>query len=282
MKYDRAGQAYELDHEFGDTLYVRPMIKFTTQTTSYHGDDFCEHEDYEPADFLVAKHHSDLFDAPPVELVDAEIRAKREGLAEFIAGERQKKNEAKRERKKAEAELLAAKSKLEKWFLEHRVMIELGKLLDGQVLYPLSVKENPYHHARDIPHIPEMRNAKYLAIHSGDFEKGQKWVCKQYGSDTYGSPFRFFDTEEERAAAIASEFEATCEKFRKNPAFGAPKYTTTTQLSYTTLEEWVETHPTLSIPKDIQDMKAEFDADQARKRRDELAAKLAEMDAKPA
>lgn len=281
MLYDKTGAAFELDHEINGVSYVRPMIKVVMQSTSYGGDDFHEEQDFEPADFLVARSTSELFDTPPVEIVDAEIKAKREELQALISDAKRQEREAQSAKRKAELELTQAKSQLEKWLTEHKVMTDLGKLLDGQVLYPLSVSENHYHKARDIPRIPKMSGAKYLALHSGNFEKGQKWVCKRYGDDSYGSPFRFFDTEEERAAVIASEFEATCGAFRKKPKFDQPSYTTTTTLSYATLQEWVKTHPALAIPADIEAMKAEHDAELARKKRDALAAQLADLDATP-
>jgi hypothetical protein len=276
--YDKAGAAFELDHEIDGVSYVRPLIKVFMQSTTYSGDDFHEDEGFEPADFLVARNTSELYDAPPVEIVDAEIKAKREELQALISDAKRQGREAQSAKRKAELELDRAKSQLEKWFTEHSVMMDLGKLLDGQVLYPLSVSENHYHKARDIPRIPKMSGAKYLAIHSGDFEKGQKWVCKSYAADSYGSPFRFFNTEEERAAAIADKFTAALDAFRKSPAFSKDGTTHSTRLDYGTLTRWVETHPALQIPDDIEAMKVEHDADVARQKREQLAAQLAELD----
>jgi hypothetical protein len=278
MKYDKTGAAFELDHEIDGVSYVRPMIKVVMQSTSYSGDDFREEEDLEPADFLVARNTSELFDAPPVAVVDAEIKAKREELQSIIAEAKRQEKEAHVSERKAKGELAQAKSQLEKWMSEHKVMIDLGKLLDGQVLYPLSVQKSHYHNGRDVPFIPKMSNAKYIALHSGDFEKGQKWSCKKYGEDGYGKAFCFFDTEEERAAAIADEFSATLDAFRKSPAFSTEGAIYTTRLDYGTLTRWVETHPALQIPADIEAMKSEHDAEMARKKREKLAAELAALE----
>lgn len=278
MKYDKTGAAFELDHEIDGVSYVRPMVKVFMQSTDYMGDDFHETEDFEPANFLVARNTSELFEAPPVAVVDAEIAAKREELRALISDAKRQEREAKEAKRKAAFEIAQAKSQLEKWMTEHKVMIDLGKLLDGQILYPLSVRDGTYHSGREVPKVPKMSNAKYIALHSGDFEKGQKWVCKHYGTDNYGNPFRFFDTEEERAVAIADEFAATLDAFRKKPTFSTEGATYSTRLDYRTLTRWIKEHPTLEIPADIEAMKAEHDAEVARKKREQLAAQLAELD----
>tara|TARA_R110000850_G_scaffold152818_2_gene276082 strand:- start:2488 stop:3363 length:876 start_codon:yes stop_codon:yes gene_type:complete len=278
IKFDKTGAAFEIDHEVGDTTYVRPMIKIVTQSASYHGDDYSEKTDFEPADFMVARNATELFEAPPVELIDDEILAKRQELHSFVSGAKQQKDAANAARLKAERQLSQAQKNLEDWTAKHSVMTDLGKLLDGVVLYPLSVSENVYHKARNIPRIPEMRGAKYLTIRSGNFETGQKWTCESNSRDNYGSPFRFFDTEEERSAVVAQEFDETCDQFRKKPAFQMPTWTAETRLSYTTLKKWVQAHPSLSVPSDIVAMNAKSDAQVAQKERDQLAAKLAELD----
>lgn len=159
----------------------------------------------------------------------------------------------------------------------HRVMMDLGKLLDGKILYPLSVRKNPYHHSREIPSIPKKSNMDLLVISSGDFETGQPWRIQEYGRDMYSHPFRFFDTEEERTAAICLEFNDTCEAFRKKPDFSVTGYTTA--LDYGTLMEWVRRHPSLSIPEDIQAMKAANDARLIEEKKAALSAELAQLSA---
>lgn len=278
MIYDKTGAAFSLDHKIGGVSYVRPMVRIVTQSMTCSGDDFHEEEGFEPADFLVARNTRELFDAPPVALVDQDIAERQKALDQLIAQHQKSLRETSAAERAATNNLDAAKRQLAAWMTEHKVMVDLGKLLNGQVLYPLSVSGNHYHKARNIPKIPDMRGGKYLSIHSGDFEKGQKWVCQKYGSDDYGRPFMFFDTEEERAAVIASEFATTCDCFRKNPSFGDPSYTTTTRLSYTTLQSWVKTHPALSIPDDIEAMKADYDTSVAKAKREKLAAELAAMD----
>lgn len=274
--YDKAGGAFSLDHEYDGTAYMRPMVKVVMQSS--YGDDFHETEELEPAEYLVAMARSELFDAPPVAVIDEELAAKRAELDALKADAQKVVRGITSARSAAERELQTAQRQLDSWMKTHRVMMDLGKLLDGQVLYPLSVRKNPYHHSREIPRIPTMRNAKYLAIDSGDFEKGQKWVCRQYGSDNYGCPFRFFDTEEERAAEIRAEFDEACEAFRAKPNFETTGHTTLTTLHYGTLMEWVERHPALAIPDDIEAMKTAADADLIEKRRVKLAAELAALD----
>lgn len=274
--YDKTGAAFSFDHEYDGTLYVRPLVKVVMQSS--YGDDFHEEEDFEPAGYLVARAEGDLFYAPPVAAVESELAAKRAEIDALKAESKKFISNLNSQRSAAERELSASKAQLERWMESHRVMMDLGKLLDGAVLYPLSVRENGYHHGREIPRIPEMRNAAYLAIHSGDFEKGQKWVAKRRGIDTYGSPFRFFDTEEERASVIRAEFDATCQKFREKPDFDTTTYTTGTRLHYGTLLEWVKTHPSLSIPDDIKAMKATNDAELVEQRKAALAAELASME----
>lgn len=275
--YDKTGAAYSLDHEHGDTIYVRPMVKVVSRYDDYNGDPH-ESFDQEPAEYLVAMDRAALFDAPPVVAVNEDIASKQAELDALTEAKKKAIREIDAKRSDAERALRAAQRQLDEWMKTHRVMMDLGKLLDGRVLYPLSVKENPYHHSRDIPHIPKMCNAKYLTIHSGDFEKGQKWLCKGYGSDSYGSPFRFYDTEEERAEVIRAEFEAACQKFREEPNFDTTKHTSSTTLHYGTLMEWVKIHPTLAIPDDIEAMKAANNAKLVEKRRSQLAAELAEIE----
>lgn len=277
MLYDKTGAAFVLDHEIDGTSYVRPMVKVVMQSTTYSGDDFHESEGFEPADYLVARNTSELFAAPPVAQVDQKVAKLQAEIARLIADHKKTCREIAAAERAATNALDAAKRQLSAWMTEHKVMMDLGKLLNGNVLYPLSVSGNHYHKARDIPKIPDMRGAKYLSMHSGNFEKGQKWVCNQYGHDHYGSPFMFFDTEEERAAVIASEFATTCDCFRANPSFGDPSYTTTTRLSYTTLQEWVKTHPALSIPDDIIAAKVADDEAKVEARRAKLAAEIASL-----
>lgn len=274
--YDKTGAAYSFDHEHDGTAYVRPLVKVNLQTI--YGDDVHEEEGLEPAGYLVARDRSDLFEYLPLAAINEDFAAKLSELDALKAEAKKTVNELKSERSAAEYKLADAKRQLDQWMQTHRVMMDLGKLLDGQVLYPLGVSENHYHHARDIPRIPSMRYAAYLALTSGNFEDGLKWVCKQYGSDSYGLPFQFFDTEEERAAVIRSEFDLTCGKFRERPNFDTTSHTSTTTLHYGTLLKWVETHPALSIPDDIKTMKAANDAALVEQRKAKLAAELAAME----
>lgn len=276
--YDKTGAAFSLDHEHNGTAYVRPMVTVVMQSTNYHGDDFHEEETTEPARYLLAKDRDELFDAPPRVELDAEIVAKKAELAEIKAEASKVLNSLRNEKQKAEWSLSSAQSKLDEWMKTHKGMIDLGKLLDGQILYPLSVEENRYHGGRSIPRITKMKDICGLRVECGDFEKGNEWRAKNYLSDSYHTSFQFFDTEEERAAVILSEFEVTCGKFRERPNFDTTSHTSTTTLHYGTLLEWVKTHPALSIPEDIKAMKAENDAELVRQRKEKLAAELAAIE----
>jgi hypothetical protein len=274
--YDKTGAAFSFDHEINGTLYVRPLVKVIMQSS--YGEDYHEEQDYEPAAYLVARDEADLFYTPPLEVVEAEVAAKRAELDALKAEAKKAVCEIKSERSAAESKLAYAKLQLDQWMQTHKGMIDLGKLLDGRILYPLSVEKNPYHGARSVPHIPQMKDISGLRVECGDFEKGKEWRVKRYLSDHYHTSFQFFDTEEERTAVILSEFEATCAKFREKPDFTIDIYTTTT-LHYGTLLEWVKTHPALSIPEDIKAMKAENDAQLVLARKAKLADELAAMDA---
>lgn len=278
LLYDKTGAAFSLDHDHDGTVYVRPMITVVMQSTNYHGDDFHEEETTEPAGYLVAKDRDELFDVPPRVELDADIVAKKAELAQIKSEAAKVLDSLRSEKHKAELDLLSAKNQLNHWMQTHKGMIDLGKLLDGKVLYPLSVEKNHYHGARSIPRIIKMKDIGGLRVEGGNFEKGKEWRVKNYLSDHYGTEFQFFDTEEDRAVVIHSEFDTTCAQFRQKPNFTVDIYTTT-NLHYGTLLEWVNTHPALSIPEDIKAMKAANDAEIVEQRKATLAAELAAMEA---
>lgn len=270
--YDKTGAAFSLDHEHDGKAYVRPMVKVFTQYG--YGDDVHENEYFEPAAYLVTMDRASLFDAPPIVALNDDIKAKTEELAALKAEAQKAVKELQAARSAAEYKLADAKRQLDQWMQTHKGMIDLGKLLDGKILYPLSVEENRYHGARNIPRIPKMNDIRGLRVEGGDFEIGKEWRAKVYMSDHYGTSFQFFDTDEERAAVILSEFEATCQSFRQKPDFTVDIYTTT-NLHYGTLIEWVKVHPALSIPEDIKAMKTANDAELVERRKATLAAELA-------
>ncbi|WP_267550314.1 hypothetical protein [Rhizobium rhizogenes] len=273
--YDKTGAAFSLDHEIDGMAYVRPMVKVFAQYD--YGDDIHEDEYVEPAKYLVAVERSSLFDTPPIVALNADIKAKTDELAALKAEAQKIIKELKADRSAAEYKLADAKRQLDQWMQTHKGMIDLGKLLDGKILYPLSVEENHYHGARNIPRIIKMDDVRGLRVEGGNFEKGKEWRAKPYLSDSYHTSFQFFDTEEERAAVILSEFEATCARFREKPNFAVDIYTTT-NLHYGTLLEWVKTHPSLRIPEDIKAMKAANDAELVERRKATLAAELAKIE----
>lgn len=274
--YDKTGAAFSFDHEHNGVLYVRPLVKVVMQAN--YGDDFHEEEDFEPAGYIVARSKGELFYGPPVEALNADIKAKTDELAALKSEAKKAINELKSERSATEYKLADAKRQLDQWMHTHKGMIDLGKLLDGKILYPLSVEENRYHGGRNIPRIPKMKDIRGLRVEGGDFEKGKEWRARSWMSDSYNTDFQFFDTEEERAAVIQSEFDATCRRFREKPDFTIDIYTTT-NLHYGTLLEWVRTHPALSIPEDIKAMKSANDASLVEQRKAALAAELASIEA---
>ena len=273
--YDKTGAAFKLDHEHNGTLYVRPLVKVIMQTN--YGDDFHEEEDFEPAAYIVAKAEDELFYAPPVEALKADIKVKTEELEALKLEAKKVIQQLNTQKFAAESGLRNAKRQLEEWMKTHKSMIDLGNLLDGKILYPLSVEEDAYRGQTSIPHIPKMKDINGLRVECGDFEKGKEWRVKRYLSDHYHQSFQFFDTEEERASVIRSKFEATCNLFRARPDFNERSYSST--LDYGLLLKWVETHPDLSIPDDIKEMKAAHDAALVEQRKAALAAELAAMSA---
>lgn len=265
--YDRTGAAFELDHVIGDVAYVRPLVNVV--------DEYGQDLGLEAAEFLVSRPRDALFDAPPVQFLDAEISERRAELKSLVDDARRARMEEQAAIRKAKAELDTAKRQLAEWMSKHRVMMDLGKLLDGETLYPLSTKDAPYHSGPDIPAIPTMRNTRSISLKGGNFETGKPWVCKSSAEDTDGHPFKFFYTEEERAAAISAEFDRACDAFRRAPNFredGKTYYSSA--LDFGKLMRWVETHPALSIPGDIIAMKAEADAQEIKARREKLVAEL--------
>ncbi|WP_320196258.1 hypothetical protein RMR10_004470 [Agrobacterium rosae] len=272
--YDKTGAAFKLDHEHNGTLYVRPLVKVVMQTN--YGDDFHEEEDFEPAAYIVAKAEDELFYAPPVEALNADIKAKTEEIEAIKSAAKKAIQDLNTQKFAAESGLRNAKRQLEDWMQTHKGMIDLGKLLDGKILFPLSVEESRYHGAWNVPSIPKMNEIHGLRVEGGDFEKGREWRTKRYLSDHYHTSFQFFDTEEERAAVISSAFEDTCKQFRLRPDFSMQNYSST--LSYGLLLKWVETHPALSIPDDIKEMKAANEAALVEQRKAALAAELASME----
>lgn len=271
--YDKNGNVYHLDHEHGGKLYVRPLIK--VRYSYGYGQEPMEEEEWETSDHITAIDRSELFDAPPLAILDEEVSAKKAELASIAKEIVTSKRKADSDLSALVRELQYAKRQLDQWTKENQVMIDIGKLLNGHVLYPLSISGNTYHHSRDIPYIPNNSDISYLMLEYGNFEKGQKWSYKRSGFDSYRKPFRFFDTKEERDAAISAEFDIACDDFRKKPNFDTTSYTTDIRLHFGTLLRWVEEHIFLNIPEDIKSMKAAHDVELVEKRKAVLAAELA-------
>jgi len=275
MLYDKSGAKFFFDHELEGTVYVRPAIKVFS--VSYN-DDYQEEEE-EEAGYIVARKRDELFDAPPVEVVDSDIKAKQSELNQLKSEHQRIKREYDADLRKAKLELESAQRQLKDWMAEHKVMIDLGKLIEGKTLYPLTIRKSSYHNTFEVPMIPETKNARYITLSGGDWENGKAWRCNRYGSDTYGSEFQFFDTEEERAAVISDAFASACEAFRKQPNFSEEGKTYSTRLDFGKLQLWVEKYPYLSIPDDILAAKKDDESRKLSERREKLSAELNRIEA---
>jgi RNA polymerase sigma-70 factor (ECF subfamily) len=128
--YDKKGVAYSLDHEHNGTAYVRPLVKTIIHAPNYHGDDFSEEEDFEPADYLVAMCRAELFDAPPVAAINEDVVAKRAELDALKSEAAKATRDINSDRLAAEQALRSAQRQLDEWMKKHRVMTDLGKLLE--------------------------------------------------------------------------------------------------------------------------------------------------------
>lgn len=273
MFYDKAGAKFFFDHEVEGTVYVRPVIKVFS--VSY--DDDYQEEEEEAADYIVARKRDELFDAPPVEIIDTEIKAKQAELNQLKSEHQRIKRESDADLRKAQLELKSAQRQLKDWMAEHKIMIDLGNLIEGKTLYPLTIRKSSYHDTFEVPRIPETKNAGYLILSGGDWESGKSWHCKRYSSDTYGSEFQFFDTEEERTAIISDAFANACEAFRKQPNFSEEGKTYSTRLDFGTLQLWVKKYSYLAIPDDILAAKKDNEAKKIAERREKLSAELVSL-----
>ena len=269
--YDKSGGVFRVRHAVDDIVFANPAIILVDEET---GDEVGE----DWAEYLVERKRSELFDEPPTKLVNAEISEKLEQLRSLTAEICREKSAAENDLRKARSELESAKRELSGWMRKHKVMIDLGKLLDGKTLYPLTVRENSYHRGTDIPVIPSMMNASYLRLEGGNWETGKSWSCKDHSSDNYGASFQFFDSEEDRATVIRTQFSAACDLFRKKPDWEAASWTASTRMNWATMNEWVKRHPSLSIPDDILAMKADNDAAKVAAKKAALAAELSALD----
>lgn len=272
--YDKKGSVYMLDHMLGDKAYVRPMVKVIVQTTNYLGDDYDEFEEYEPASYLIEMNREDLFSSSPVQKIDEEISEK---IKEFSTLKKEIASEMsalKAEKEATERELISAKRQLEDWQKKHRVIQDIGKLMDGVTLYPLSTPSETYISHSSYYNMPTIPNPMYwrkLVLLHGNFKAGQPWVYERTGfvDNSYGSPFLFFETEEERNAEIREQFKKACEKFVRssNPDLRG----------YHDLVKWTKTYQFLVLPKEVEAIKVAEEQRTVQKKREELEAQLASL-----
>jgi hypothetical protein len=273
MLYDKSGAKFFFDHEHESTVYVRPVIK----VFSVSCDDDYQEEGEEEADYIVTRKRDELFDAPPFEVVDTDIKAKQAELNQLKSEIQRIKRESDAAIRKSEFELNSARRQLKEWMAEHKVMMDIGKLIEGKTLYPLTIGESSYHCTFDVPRIPETENAGYLTLSGGDWESGKTWRCKRYSSDSYSSDFQFFDTEEERTAVISDAFASVCEAFRIQPNFSQEGGTYSTSLDFGTLQLWVKRYSYLTIPDDILAARKDDEAKKIAERKAKLSAELASI-----
>lgn len=270
VMYTKSGQMVEVWRVLEDTVLVHPMVKVIYQ------DDYRQEEEYEPSDRLMRVAPHDLSETPPVDVIDQEILDKRQELADLKRSFEAERAEALR----AKAEMASAERQLEQWKSKHQHFIDLGRLLDGDPMFPLHSPDNHYHGGPSIPSIPKWRDVKFMCITPNVFRNEERWQIYQH-SDYSGCTLRFFYSEEEREAFVTTRFAEACDKFRKNPDFGTTSHTTTPTLHYGTLEKWCTEFPHLSIPDDVVSGKAEADAEKKKAETLALREKLRELDATP-
>ncbi|QGH74951.1 hypothetical protein MAL1_00205 [Bacteriophage DSS3_MAL1] len=257
--YTLDGTYVEFDHEHEGTAYVYPIQTVVIQCTTYHGDDFDELEDERVADHLIAVPMDKLTTDRPIPALDAEIIKKKEELDAIKAATARAAKEKEQAQRRIDMELADSQRRMDQWKEKHRVFDVLGRMLDGEDLFPLEEVKNPYHKSWAVPYIPEWKDVKVVTLKHGNMHNSSPWtVNRSYGDSTY--MVRFFDTEEERTARVSELFDTACEDFRKKPDYGTEGKTYTTRLDYGTLQRWREKHPHLSLPQDIVDAKVASDA----------------------
>ncbi|QJA43046.1 hypothetical protein [Phaeobacter phage MD18] len=275
--YTLDGTFVEFDHAHGEIAFVYPIQTVVIQTSNYHGDDYDEHEDEQRADHLIAVPMHQLTTKRPIPVLDAEIAAKREELDTIKADAARAAKEKEKALRRIDMELADAQRRMDQWKEKHRVFDVLGRMLDGEDLFPLEEVQNPYTHSWAVPYIPEWKDVKVVTLKHGAMNNTSPWmVNRSYGDSTY--MVRFFDTEEERTARVSELFDTTCEDFRKKPDYGTEGKTYTTRLDYGTLQRWCEKHPHLSLPKDIVDAKVESDAAAKEAKKAHLQKQLEELE----
>lgn len=265
--YTQNGNAVVFDHEHDGMGYVYPLI--IVQSTTYHGDDYEEHE--VEADHLLAVTMDRLYPKAPIAKLEERVAE----LQEQIKSSQKQADANRREVMRDLNDLVAQRDSAEKeyqvWRERHPLFDEIRMLMQGIEIFPLCADTNNYYHAPNVPYIPKQSEIHYLNLRpSGKKDTPFKWVggVGKYRPTSRDRTIIFFKTEQERTAFIAKQFEEVCEKFRSKPDYKEDSYST--RLGYGTLKVWADRFSSfLAIPGDIEDgykahVQAQLDAKRQR------------------
>jgi len=272
--YTPVGDPVEFSFLHDGNAYVHPIQTIICQSTNYSGDDYEEFEDERVSPSLIEVDPSALYIKPPIKKLDDEIAARRTELERLKSEYATTSRDVDRGIRVMQADMRTFKTDLERFRTEHKAIHDLGRMLDGQELFPLNVEINHYHKAHSVPMIPDWKDVKCLTIKHSRKANKDCWTIQRLHTDSYYD-VRFFDTEEERSECIFDAFVKTCEAFRKKPDYAQRGGTYTTSLDYGTLERWVTTHDGLVIPDDIVAGLEQYRRDAEARRKEKLLAELA-------
>lgn len=266
--YTKSGQAVVVDARVGSTIYARPMMKVAYQI----GEDELE-EVGEPSESISKFDVTELFKRPPVAIINEEIELATAKMESAHALLRKEQQELTREKISAEKELCAAQRTLEQWKKKHQVISDLGRLLDGEEIFPLCAVDRSYFSAPNIPYVPEMKLMDLLTLSGGDRE----WRLKSYSGSE--QKLRFFHSEQDRLNFISAQFDTVLSAFHKRPNYSDDGKTYSTTLDFGLLSRWVERHPHLAMPEDVIAGKKSHEDTQRSARAEKLKAELESLSA---
>lgn len=274
--YTHDGATVVFDHVHEKDAYVYPVI--IVQSTTYHGDDFEEHET--EADHLIRVPLDRLTVKPPVDKLAAEIDAQKKVLADLKTEHRAQVSSQRDTIMQLDNELRAAEKALANWREKNPFIEELCIMLEGGELYPLHAETSPYYKAPEIPRVPKDETIHYLTLTRNKRDGEVRWIGSvgKYRSDSREMHLIFFKSEEERNAFILTQFEQFCEVFRKKPDYGMDGKTYSTRCDYGRAVLWAERFDFCHIPDDIEAGKAEYDAEVRRQRAEVLRKQLEEVE----
>ena len=241
-----------------------------------YDDGYERYDEEEAADHIEVFPLSELFREKPVKAVDAEIAAKTEELKSINDSLEKANRAASQERASIQSELSKCKADLERWKSEHQHFIDLGRLLDGEPMFPLHAPKSPYHKGNQIPSVPDWKNVDFITVTPRVYRGEESWQCRR-GDVGGGWTLRFFHSEQSRNDFVSGLFDETCQHFRDAPNFSTEGKTYSTRLDYGRLEAWCEEYEFLAIPSDIVTMKEEADRAASEKAIAEMEKKISEM-----